>query len=226
MRKAQFAVEYILVLAMMLMVTVPLAYYHFAHTRETYDDTMQAKTDELAKDIVDTAQNIYYSPGIAKRTIDLRMPLIITNISLERRRVLIFTLSTDAGIVHKRFESNVPLAIQITPADISVGKFTIEKINNVAVICTQRCRCDDNETALNPTCDDRVDNDCDGFVDMCDNDCVVPVIAGNFDNDNDLWTTLCRLPDCNDTVAQIHPNAYDICGNGIDEDCDGSDSIC
>jgi len=59
------------------------------------------------------------------------------------------------------------------------------------------------------------------------------VAQGCIDNDGDGYgaegtnLTQCdnpTVPDCNDNNADINPEAYDIVGNGIDEDCSGSDA--
>lgn len=43
----------------------------------------------------------------------------------------------------------------------------------------------------------------------------------NIDDDGDGYTE--NQGDCDDTDSQSHPNAEDIAGDGIDQDCDGSD---
>jgi hypothetical protein len=48
--------------------------------------------------------------------------------------------------------------------------------------------------------------------------------SNEIDNDGDGYTK--NDGDCNDNDASIAPNANDICGDGIDQNCDGGDAVC
>ncbi len=50
------------------------------------------------------------------------------------------------------------------------------------------------------------------------------VSAGDFDADGDGYSMI--QGDCNDNDADIHPGAQDICEDGIDQDCNGSNESC
>ena len=84
--------------------------------------------------------------------------------------------------------------------------------------------CDDDAKAVHPgakeICND-IDDNCNGVVDEgCDDDgdgyCdATMVIVGS--------PVVCKygVKDCNDADASVHPNAPEICGNGVDDDCNG-----
>ncbi len=59
-------------------------------------------------------------------------------------------------------------------------------------------------------CNNQVDDDCDGVVDNA------------ADADGDGWTS-CN-GDCNDANALVNPGAFEVVGNGIDDDCDPASS--
>jgi len=85
--------------------------------------------------------------------------------------------------------------------------------------------CDDSDPEVNPgadeseaagNCGDGVDNDCDGLPDLCDPDC------GECDVDGDGYEAeICCGEDCDDNDSSINPDAEEICGSGVDENCNG-----
>jgi len=101
--------------------------------------------------------------------------------------------------------------------------------------------CDDGDAAVHEgapdVCDAHLDNDCDGQTDPleadddgdgateCGDDCDDTDVGLNVqDVDGDGWTTCDG--DCDDGDADANPGETEVCGDGIDNDCDGLESGC
>jgi hypothetical protein len=98
--------------------------------------------------------------------------------------------------------------------------------------------CNDVDPTIHPgateICDDGIDQDCDQGCSGTDLSCTCTT---DVDHDGHLAPS-CGGDDCCDTGSEtalgcsvanapgIHRGAVDICGNGIDEDCDGVDATC
>jgi hypothetical protein len=96
--------------------------------------------------------------------------------------------------------------------------------------------CDDSNSSVNPgaveACGDGIDNNCNGLVDTADANAVA-CPANCTDQDGDGFSAdggACGPIDCNDNDASINPGALEICGDGVDNNCnsqvDGADGVC
>lgn len=95
--------------------------------------------------------------------------------------------------------------------------------------------CDDFNANANPNASevcDGYDNNCDGNIDEflgtiyyvdTDNDTYGSTVSAVFCSNPGVGYST-QSGDCNDTDSAINPSATDIAGNGIDEDCNGSDA--
>ncbi len=88
--------------------------------------------------------------------------------------------------------------------------------------------CDDSNNSIHPgaaeICDDGVDNNCDGSIDETS---ACPLACT--DNDNDGYSIeggSCGPFDCNDSDDGISPGTTELCDDGVDQDCRGSDKNC
>ena len=99
--------------------------------------------------------------------------------------------------------------------------------------------CDDGDGTINPNgtevCDGGIDNDCDGYADDADPQGSIGLQTWYTDNDQDGYGTTSSISscdpgsgyslnstDCDDGNSSVSPGSAEVCGNGLDDDCDGS----
>ena len=81
--------------------------------------------------------------------------------------------------------------------------------------------CNDIDESINPDaqeiCNDGIDNNCDNYTDAADETCPTDDCT---DEDHDMFCA--EHDDCDDTDDTINPDVIEVCGDEVDNNCDGT----
>lgn len=90
MKKAQFATEHILVIAIAMLIIIPVINMLYNYSQGQTDEMIVAQVQRVGNTIIDTSETIYYMGEPARITIDESFPDKIQNIVIKGNRELIF----------------------------------------------------------------------------------------------------------------------------------------
>ena len=107
-RKAQVAMEYMILVGFLVVITIPLILVYNTQYRGTSQQIIANQADQIGQKIVDTAESIYYLGQPSKTTVKIYIPEQIESITIRDYEIM-FKLMTSKGTDDVVKLSNVPL---------------------------------------------------------------------------------------------------------------------
>ena len=131
--KTQSALEYLLIIALVLGIIVPTTYLLFRYTSESNVRIIDSQINQIGRNIIDTAETVYFSGEGSKIILEINMPEGIDNVSILKKRELVFNITTELGATEVVFFSSTD--IDITSDD------------GTSAECTNDVKCDLSDIA-------------------------------------------------------------------------------
>ena len=97
MPKSQSALEYLMIIALVLGIIVPTTYLLFRYTSESNVQIIDSQINQIGRKIIDTAKSVYFSGEGAKITLEINMPENVDDIYILAKRELVFNITTELG---------------------------------------------------------------------------------------------------------------------------------
>ncbi|MFH1328602.1 MAG: hypothetical protein ABIH76_07175 [Candidatus Bathyarchaeota archaeon] len=82
MKKAQISMEYLVIVGLVFVITVPLIIIFQTHSQNMNDDIISNQIDHIANKILDSAEAVYYLGEPSKTTLRVFFPNRINNITI------------------------------------------------------------------------------------------------------------------------------------------------
>ncbi len=110
-KRAQSALEYLMILALAMGIIVPITYMFFQYSSESNVQIIDVQVTQIGRNIIDTAESVYYSGEGSKIVLEINMPENVMAVSIMKNRELVFNIITELGETEIVFFSSVDIPI-------------------------------------------------------------------------------------------------------------------
>jgi len=216
-KRAQAAMEYLLVGALVTLVIIPTMYVFYAYSQTSNEEIKQSQLNKVGTDIVDIAEQVYYLGEPSKVTIDATMPSGIIGVEVWKNREVVFFLNDGSEV---SFKSKVNITTNKPCIGRCYGNFT-ERFHSPGlksiIIEAKEDHVFIREAGDNQTEQTEIEEE----LIYCDEDGDGYYSIGGFYLCPSGRSQTEQGDDCNDNDPDINPGEDEIC-DGKDNNCDES----
>lgn len=126
--RAQVAMEYMILVGFLVVITIPLILVYNTQYRGTSQQIIANQADQIGQKIIDTAESIYYLGQPSKTTIKIYMPQQIENVTVIENEI-IFKMMTAKGVDEIVKIGNVPMNGTL-PSTSGMHYITIQSVGS------------------------------------------------------------------------------------------------
>ncbi|PIN78928.1 hypothetical protein COV16_05355 [Candidatus Woesearchaeota archaeon CG10_big_fil_rev_8_21_14_0_10_34_8] len=143
MKRAQYAFEYLMVIAFGMGLLLIIGFIYFTQVREVTQDQQTTLVEIMANDILSVSTNVYHAGSISKKTIRYTMPEIVNSIRVEDD-ALVFNVTVDASTYDLVYYSNVPIEGYFPETKVyteQIAHILVYNCEDNVLICTEEFGC-------------------------------------------------------------------------------------
>lgn len=125
-KPAQASMEYIMIAGFVALVIIPTTFIFYRYASDSAEEIDQAQIEKFGRDVVSTAETVYYLGPPSRIFIEERLPKNVQSISIEQdpatgTYLFAIAASSKSGIVNFTFPTKVSILGAFGPEDITTG---------------------------------------------------------------------------------------------------------
>ena len=127
-KEAQVSMEYMFLIGFATIITIPLIIIYQSFIQDSNEEISSAQIEQIAKNVIDTAESVYYLGEPSQTTLKVNIPGNIVAVDLEGGSLetgyyeVVFNISTKSGIVEIVQNSKVNITGSLP---INKGTYTV-----------------------------------------------------------------------------------------------------